>query len=100
MTDPTAEAPPPDAGAGASGHRRFVMAGAFDAFDELRGTRQAADPLLAPPLAHWEGFFAALGPGTAAATSHELAARAARVQRRVREDGASYNVHAPGSDQS
>ena len=30
----------------------------------------------------------------------ELAARAARVQRRVREDGATYNVHAPEGDAS
>ncbi|HSB22966.1 MAG TPA: circularly permuted type 2 ATP-grasp protein [Burkholderiaceae bacterium] len=69
-----------------------------EAFDELRGGLQPAGAPIAPMVAHWQRFFAALGPSAAAGS--ELAARAARVQRRVREDGASYNIHAAGSDES
>ena len=94
MTDPDAQRPD------APGPLRIADAGALDAFDELRGTLQPQDALLVP---HWERFLSVLGAAAAAGeggASGELAARAARVQRRVREDGASYNVHAEGGDGS
>jgi len=58
-------------------------------FDELRGALagpEAADVL--SPL--WRAFFEVLGPGGWA----DLRARQLRVQQRVREDGATYNVYA------
>jgi len=70
-------------------------AGIFDAYDELRGTLPAGGEPLAPPAPHWQTFFDALRPGALAAGAQELAGSAARLQRRVHEDGASYNVHAP-----
>ncbi|MBP8272363.1 MAG: circularly permuted type 2 ATP-grasp protein, partial [Sphaerotilus sp.] len=42
----------------------------------------------------WERFFGINGT----AGWHDLSARLARVQRRVREDGATYNVYAEGGD--
>ncbi len=63
--------------------------------DELRGrtvaAEDAADPAMAPL---WRDFFQILGPQGWA----DLAARKARVQARVQEDGASYNVYADGGD--
>lgn len=58
-------------------------------FDELHGRPASApaSPQLAPA---WAGFWHATG----AAGWQELAARAQRVQRRVQEDGATYNVYA------
>jgi uncharacterized circularly permuted ATP-grasp superfamily protein/uncharacterized alpha-E superfamily protein len=47
----------------------------------------------------WHTFFRTLGDNTSV-LPEELAARAARVQRRVREDGATYNVHAPEGEAS
>lgn len=65
-------------------------------FDELRGAlADATGSSSATP--GWQAFCAALPAGGAAA---ELAARAARVQRSVREDGATYNVHAADGDGS
>lgn len=66
-------------------------------FDELRGDSTAPGAPLRPVVPMWRGFFEALNPsGTVDAA--ELAARAARVQRRVREDGATYHVHGAGDD--
>ena len=80
---------------------RIADATTLEAFDELRGSLQPQD---APLVPHWERFLNALGTTSAAdgdgGASVELAARAARVQRRVREDGASYNVHAASGDGS
>ncbi|MEO8297201.1 MAG: circularly permuted type 2 ATP-grasp protein [Burkholderiales bacterium] len=68
--------------------------------DELRGrltqsahVPSAAGPVLAPL---WQRFFDIEG----AAGWLDLAARRTRVRRRVAEDGASFNVHAPGEDGS
>jgi uncharacterized circularly permuted ATP-grasp superfamily protein len=46
------------------------------------------------PAPHWRQFFQTLGTEGWA----DLAARAQRVQSRVREDGATYNVYAEGVD--
>jgi uncharacterized circularly permuted ATP-grasp superfamily protein/uncharacterized alpha-E superfamily protein len=61
-------------------------------FYELTGhVNRAGEPQ--PGLApRWQRFFAAGG----AAGWQELSAKALRVQRRVLEDGASYNVHSDG----
>jgi uncharacterized circularly permuted ATP-grasp superfamily protein/uncharacterized alpha-E superfamily protein len=63
-------------------------------FDEWRaaasGTAASAGR---QPAAHWQRFFNTLGAEGWA----DLAARALRVQHRVREDGATYNVYAEGS---
>ena len=64
-------------------------------FDEWRAlpASQAAAASGKEPAPHWQQFFNTLGPKAWA----ELGARAARVQQRVREDGATYNVYAEGS---
>lgn len=69
-----------------------------DHFDELSGTAvDAAAPTgrvavpLAPPAPLWRRFFGALP-----AEGGDLAERQARMQRRVHEDGASYNVYTEG----
>jgi uncharacterized circularly permuted ATP-grasp superfamily protein/uncharacterized alpha-E superfamily protein len=89
MTDRPAEGLMPDSEA----QQRMRWAGVTtqQAFDELRHAAGDAAPT-AVPSPKWRTFFDALGDSTAAAP--ELAARAARVQRRVHEDGATYNVHA------
>jgi len=93
MTDPTADGPA--AAADLPRGVRFGGAGPFDAYDELRGALQARGTEPAPLLPHWQAFFDALASGASAAAAEELSAAAARLQRRVHEDGASYNVHAP-----
>jgi uncharacterized circularly permuted ATP-grasp superfamily protein/uncharacterized alpha-E superfamily protein len=61
-------------------------------FYELTGhVNQAGEPQ-AGLAERWRRFFAAGGP----AGWQELSAKALRVQRRVLEDGASYNVHSDG----
>ncbi len=64
-------------------------------FDEwcagVSGTAAAAGHAPAP---HWRQFFLTLGTEGWA----DLAARAHRVQTRVREDGATYNIYAEGVD--
>jgi uncharacterized circularly permuted ATP-grasp superfamily protein len=66
-----------------------------DAFDEwcasASGTAAAAGHA---PAQHWAQFFNTLGTEGWA----DLGARAQRVQARVREDGATYNVYAEGVD--
>ena len=56
--------------------------------------RPGVSPQQLGPL--WQRFFAATGT----AGWHDLAARAARTQRRVREDGASYNVYSAHDEAS
>ena len=57
----------------------------------IAGARQ---PL--PPAPHWAQFFNSLGNAGWA----DMPERALRVQQRVREDGATYNVYADGLDGS
>jgi uncharacterized circularly permuted ATP-grasp superfamily protein/uncharacterized alpha-E superfamily protein len=102
MTDPTAEEPVPAPESNAQRALRWAgMAPAAEAFDELRGVPSMPGAPLAQPVSRWLSFFDALGPGgNTAVVARELTARAARVQRRVHEDGATYNVHAPEGDAS
>ncbi|HSW22752.1 MAG TPA: circularly permuted type 2 ATP-grasp protein, partial [Burkholderiaceae bacterium] len=100
MTDLTADAASPDPSSDDARSVRFAGACTVEAYDELRNVLQSPAAPLAPPTRHWDAFFAALGPSASGGAAGELAARAARVQRRVREDGASYNVYAQGSDAS
>ncbi len=70
-------------------------------FDEWRCLTAGAGALTASaagnlPSAHWRQFFTSLG----SAGWSDMAARAARVQQQVREDGATYNVYAEGGDAS
>ncbi len=58
-------------------------------FNELTGRVNQAGQSQGAPSALWQKFFRAGG----VAGWQDLNARAARVQRRVLEDGASYNVH-------
>lgn len=63
-------------------------------WDELRGTLSKPgepSPYVAPA---WHRFWAASG----IAAPDELSAKAARVKRRVQEDGASYNVYQTSAD--
>ena len=63
-------------------------------FDEWRGAASGtAASAGRHPAAHWQRFFNTLATDGWA----DLAARALRVQHRVREDGATYNVYADGS---
>ncbi|HVO09004.1 MAG TPA: circularly permuted type 2 ATP-grasp protein [Burkholderiaceae bacterium] len=94
MTDTSADAQGDDA----PSTLHVVDASPPEAFDELRGGWQPLGAPISPIVPHWQRFFAALDQSASAGS--ELSARAARVQRRVREDGASYNVHASGSDES
>ncbi len=93
MSEPTADESLP-ASAPDARHARWAAVGTFEAYDELRNSLQAPGAASAAPTAHWSSFFDALGPGGPRDLAAELAARAARVQRRVREDGVTYNVHA------
>ena len=76
--------------------------GAAGQYDELRATLTAGGPAQsqpdrqgAPELAPlWRQFFETLGPDGWA----DLRARQQRVQQRVREDGATYNVYAEQAD--
>ena len=66
-------------------------------FDEWRSLTASAGPAAGPaPAAHWRQFFSTLGTEGWA----DLAAKSARVQQRLREDGATYNVYAEGGDAS
>ena len=67
--------------------------GHFDEWRALTASQAAAAISGNEPAPHWQQFFNTLGPKGWA----ELGARAARVQQRVREDGATYNVYAEGS---
>ena len=78
----------------AQSSQRWAGVTTQEAFDELRSRTSAPAAPLTAPSAAWHTFFDALG-GYGTAVVDELAARVARVQRRVREDGATYNVHAP-----
>ena len=93
MSEPTADESLP-ASAPDARRARWAAVGTFEAYDELRNSLQAPGAASAAPTAHWSSFFDALGPGGPRDLAAELAARAARVQRRVREDGVTYNVHA------
>jgi uncharacterized circularly permuted ATP-grasp superfamily protein/uncharacterized alpha-E superfamily protein len=98
MTDHPAEGPAPASDRDAQWALRWAGVTTQDAFDELRNTANASGTPISAPSGVWRTFFEALGSGGTAAP--ELAARAARVQQRVREDGATYNVHAPEGDSS
>src|SRR5438045_858602 len=97
MTEPTADGQgaPLDAQRSA----RWARLVTHDAYDELRGKRVAPDAPSNEPAPQWQGFFDALAEARDGRDG-ELATRAARVQRRVRDDGATYNVHAPEGDAS
>ncbi len=64
-------------------------------YDEWRGS-SVDDADAAKPAAHWQQFFTSLGNEGWA----DLAARAKQVERRVQDDGASYNVYADGNEGS
>ena len=77
---------------------RRASPGHFDEWRALTASQAAAQAAassagLGAPAAHWQQFFATLGPQGWS----ELGARAARVQQRVHEDGATYNVYAEGN---
>src|SRR5512134_3297188 len=99
MTDHPAEGPAGAPDSDAQSSLRWAGVTTHEAFDELRKRASMPGAPLAAPSALWQTFFDALG-ANAAVAADELAARAARVQRRVREDGATYNVHAPEGDAS
>ena len=73
-----------------------ALAGTTGHHDELRGvlvgSGSPATPSGLAPV--WERFFEANG----VAGWLDLSARLSRVQRRVREDGATYNVYAEGGE--
>jgi uncharacterized circularly permuted ATP-grasp superfamily protein/uncharacterized alpha-E superfamily protein len=83
--------------AAASGDMAVVLAEAAMAggtpgrFNEWLGARPG--PTRGPPSPRWQAFFRSLGDQGWA----DLAARRHRVQQRVRDDGASYNVYADQS---
>ena len=82
----------PDAASLAAAAAQRASPGHFDEWRALPAS-QAAAAGGQEPAPHWQQFFNVLGPKGWA----ELGARAARVQQRVREDGATYNVYAEGS---
>ena len=98
MTDHPAEGPAQALDSAAQWTLRWAGVTTQEAFDELRNSANASGAPKPAPREVWRTFFEALGSGGTAAP--ELAARAARVQQRVREDGATYNVHAPEGDSS
>ena len=67
--------------------------GHFDEWRALTASQTAASAGQGDPAPHWQQFFARLG----SQGWSELGAKAKRVQQRVREDGATYNVYAEGS---
>jgi len=68
-----------------------LAAGTPGRYNEWAGSAKA--PASGPPTARWNAFFRSLGEAGWA----DLAARRQRVQQRVRDDGASYNVYADQS---
>ncbi len=66
-------------------------------FDELRGALAESGAPLRGFVPHWQRLFDTLKVD-GVVDAAELASRAARVLWRVREDGATYNVHAEGVD--
>jgi len=83
---------PPDAASLVTGLAQRATPGHFDEWcAAVSGTAAAAGH---QPAAHWRRFFDTLGHGGWA----DLPARAHRVQARVREDGATYNVYAEGAE--
>jgi uncharacterized circularly permuted ATP-grasp superfamily protein/uncharacterized alpha-E superfamily protein len=99
MTDHTAKGPEPASARDAQRGLRWAGVSTHEAFDELRNSASAPGASRGAPGTVWQTFFDTLG-ADGHVEAGELAARAARVQRRVREDGATYNVHAPGGDAS
>ncbi len=83
----------PDAAALAGGAARRATPGHFD---ELRGTPGSTAGAGAALAAPWQTFFDSLGLDG----WRDLPARQARVQQRVREDGATYNVYADADEHS
>ncbi|NRF70021.1 circularly permuted type 2 ATP-grasp protein [Aquincola sp. S2] len=77
----------PDAATVAAAVARRGTAGQFD---ELRAELTSAGQPPAPLAPLWREFFTSLGPDGWA----DLRARQLRVQQRVREDGATYNIYA------
>ena len=71
--------------------RGALIAGTPGRFNEWSGSAKASTA--GAPSARWEAFFRSLGEAGWA----DLAARRQRVQQRVRDDGASYNVYADQS---
>ncbi len=63
-------------------------------FDELRGRLNAPGASRDRLAPLWKSFFEAVGTDG----WQDLTTRAARVQRRVHDDGATYNVYAEGSE--
>ena len=84
---------PPDAATLAAAAAQRASPGHFDEWRAATASQAAAGASAEAPAPHWQQFFNILGPKAWA----ELGARAARVQQRVREDGATYNVYAEGS---
>ena len=83
----------PDAAHLAAAAAQRASPGHFDEWRALTASQALAAAGSNAPAAHWQQFFNTLGPQGWT----ELGARAARVQQRVREDGATYNVYAEGS---
>ena len=88
----------PDAASQVAAATRRATPGHFDEWRSLTASVAALAGSSASnaPAAHWQQFFTSLGTAGWA----DMAARAARVQQRVREDGATYNVYAEGGDAS
>ena len=86
----------PDAASLAASAARRASPGHFDEWRALTASQGAAAAATAAapaaPAPHWQQFFNILGNKGLA----ELGAKALRVQHRVREDGATYNVYAEG----
>jgi uncharacterized circularly permuted ATP-grasp superfamily protein/uncharacterized alpha-E superfamily protein len=84
---------PDDAPGAAALARAAALRGTPGSFDELHG-RIAEEAATGAELAPaWQGFFDAAGPEGWVA----LAQTRARIERRVRDDGVTYNVYADGA---
>ena len=83
----------PDAASLAAAAAPRASPGHFDEWRAVTASQAAAGASGKDPAPHWQQFFNILGPQGWA----ELGARAAQVQQRVHEDGATYNVYAEGS---